>query len=72
MNIYPVFIKVGHVMRITGGSKRSAQRLLHDIAESLGNKKIKWITVKEFCGYMNIDFQEVEPHFSFPLLKRER
>ncbi len=70
MNTYPIYIKVGHVMRVTDKSKRSSQRLLLNIAESLGKKNIKWVTVKEFCVYMNLAFKEIEHHFATPLPKR--
>ena len=71
MNTYPVYIAVGYVIRVTGKSKRSAQRLLFKIAKKF-EKNIKWVTIKEFCLYMNLQFAEIEHHFIEPLKKRER
>jgi len=70
MDNIPVYIKVGHVIRITGKSKRSAQRLIFTIAKKF-EKNIKWVTIKEFCLYMNLEFHEIEQHFLVPLKKRE-
>ena len=52
--IYP-----SDIIEILGKSLTTSQTLVRTIKDSLGKKKFQPLTIKEFCDYMDLPFEEV-------------
>ena len=66
MDTLPVFITVKQVMRITGKKERTCQRLLNQIHNAYGRRKIMQVTVDEFCEYMGLRYKDIEEYLPEP------
>jgi hypothetical protein len=53
-----LLITAKEVQRITGFTLKVAQREHRCVRDSLG-KKSKRLTVKEYCNYFELDYQEI-------------
>lgn len=55
----PLCIYAKEVARIIRKSERTAERLLNDIRHFYNKKPHQLITIREFCEYVGLDYEEV-------------
>ncbi|WNM17969.1 transcription initiation factor IIE subunit beta family protein [Flavobacterium capsici] len=49
------------VQIITGKSERQARKIINSIKDAYAKKKHQPVTIKEFCDYMDLDINDVNP-----------
>ena len=50
------------IQRITGKSYRQSIRLMQKIRKDLGKLENEFLSIKEFCQYTSLKYEQIEPH----------
>ena len=62
MKLNRIVIYAQDIQRITGRSRRYAQRKLQEIREDIGKKKHQLVTYEEFCKHTGMDEENVKKY----------
>ena len=64
MEVKRICIYTKDIVRITGKSERSGQRLLVQIRKHLKKSSNQVVSVDEFCSFIGLDSDRVKPYIT--------